>query len=291
MPFDAPGEHSTLASDVSAFQNYLRAERGMAVNTVLAYGRDLDRFAAWVAESGLGNYLKPSVRELGNYLSHLRDDGLAPPSVARNLVALKMFFRFLRLEERTTESTIDLLSSPTLWDRIPQVLSPQSVEKLLAAPLMTDRFFLRDRALLETLYATGSRASEVVGLKLQDLYIDSSFCKCLGKGNKQRVIPLGRKAVEALRAYLEEQRPKLTRTAADAPWVFVSRGGKAADAGNALDSRQEVRTARRPQCQGQPAHATAQFRHAHARRQRRSAHGAGTARACQHSDDAAVHAC
>ena len=227
MPFDAPGEHSTLASDVSAFQNYLRAERGMAVNTVLAYGRDLDRFAAWVAESGLGNYLKPSVRKLGNYLSHLRDDGLAPPSVARNLVALKMFFRFLRLEERTTESTIDLLSSPTLWDRIPQVLSPQSVEKLLAAPLMTDRFFLRDRALLETLYATGSRASEVVGLKLQDLYIDSSFCKCLGKGNKQRVIPLGRKAVEALRAYLEEQRPKLTRTAADAPWVFVSRGGKA----------------------------------------------------------------
>src|SRR5262249_37478134 len=96
----------------------------------------------------------------------------------------------------------------------------------LAAPVATDRFYLRDKALLETLYATGSRASEVVGLKLSDLHLDSSFCKCLGKGSKQRVVPLGAPAVNALRAYLGEQRPHLVRGVPDAAYVFVSRGGK-----------------------------------------------------------------
>src|SRR5207237_2692020 len=155
-----------------------------------------------------------SIRDLSHYLSYLRDQGLAPASSARHLVALKMFYRFLRLEERTSESSVDLLSLPTLWERIPQVLSPESVEKLLAAPLPADRFFLRDRALLETLYATGSRASEVVGLKLRDLYLDSAFCKCLGKGSKQRVVPLGRPALASLRAYLAEQRGELVQAAA-----------------------------------------------------------------------------
>src|SRR5205807_8478294 len=145
------------------------------------------------------------------YLSFLRDEELAPPSVARHLVALKMFYRFLRLEERVKQSAVEMLSSPTLWERIPQVLSPESVEKLLAAPQPDDRFYLRDRALLETLYATGSRASEVVGLTLSDMYLDSAFCKCLGKGSKQRVVPLGRPALEALRAYLGELRPRLVR--------------------------------------------------------------------------------
>src|SRR5581483_2288334 len=125
-----------------------------------------------------------------------------------------------------TESVVELLNSPTLWERIPQVLSPECVEKLLAAPLAADRFFLRDRAILETLYATGSRASEVVGLKLADLHLESAFCKCLGKGSKQRVVPLGRAAVAALAAYRDELRPRLLATAPEAPWVFVSRGGK-----------------------------------------------------------------
>ena len=138
-----------------------------------------------------------------------------------------MFYRFLRLEERTDQSTVELLSSPALWERIPQVLSPESVEKLLGAPQAGDRFFLRDRALLETLYATGSRASEVVGLHLEDVYLDSSFLKCHGKGNKQRVVPLGRPAIAAIKDYLGDQRPGLTRAATDAPWVFVSRGRRA----------------------------------------------------------------
>jgi integrase/recombinase XerD len=218
---------AALLEDLRAFQHYLQAERGMAANTVLAYGRDLDRFGRWVADGSLADYLAPTVRELSRYVSHLRDEKLAPPSIARHLVTLKMFYRFLRLEERAAPAAVEILGSPALWERIPQVLSPESVEKLLAAPQPLDRFFLRDRALLETLYATGSRASEVVGLKLADLYLDSGFCKCHGKGNKQRVVPLGRQAVEALRAYLLDQRLELTRAVPEAPWVFVSRAGRA----------------------------------------------------------------
>jgi integrase/recombinase XerD len=227
MPSDRANQYTALADDIQAFRHYIQSERGLAGNTLLAYGRDLDRFAQWVAGGGLGSYLAPSLRELSHYLEYLRAEGLAPPSVARHLVALKVFYRFLRLEERTAESTVELLNSPALWERIPQVLSPEAVTKLLAAPQPGERFFLRDRALLETLYATGSRASEVVGLKLADLYLDGAFCKCLGKGSKQRIVPLGRPAVNALRAYLGELRPRLAANVPDAPWVFVSRGGRA----------------------------------------------------------------
>ncbi|HEX4590727.1 MAG TPA: site-specific tyrosine recombinase [Gemmataceae bacterium] len=214
-----------LADDVRAFRNYLKAERGMAENTVLAYGRDLDRFTAWVEGGGLADYLKPSLRDLSRYVGHLHDEQLAPPSQARHLVALKMFYRFLRLEERGDPAAVELLASPALWERIPHVLSPEAVEKLLTAPVPADRFFLRDRALLETLYATGSRASEVVDLRLDDLHLSGGFCKCVGKGSKQRIVPLNPPAMSALTAYLRDSRPQLTK-ATEVPFVFVSRGGK-----------------------------------------------------------------
>src|SRR5262245_17124826 len=217
---------AALQADLTAFRDYLAAERGMAKNAVLAYERDLRKFRDWVAGGGLPNYLAPSVRELTHYLAYLKEDGLAATSVARNLIATKMFYRFLRLEERVEQNTVELLSSPKLWERIPHVLSPESVEKLLDAPRNEDRFYLRDRALLETLYATGSRASEVVNLQLPDLHVESSFCKCTGKGSKQRVVPLGAPAISALKIYLQDLRPTLTQADKDNPWVFVSKGGK-----------------------------------------------------------------
>ncbi len=216
---------SELRQDMKAFLHYLQAERGLAKNTLLAYGRDLERFALWTQDGGVKSYLQPTIHELSDYLGHLRDERLAGPSAARHLVALKMFYRYLMLEERARQNTVELLSAPSLWERIPQVLSPKSVDLLLAAPRSDDRFYLRDKALLETLYATGSRASEVVGLKLADLYLDGGFCKCLGKGNKQRIVPLGAPAVTALKAYLRDLRPRLVH-ANQVETVFVSRGGK-----------------------------------------------------------------
>src|SRR5215211_4543902 len=141
-----------LNSDIAAFRHYLQSERGMSDNTVQAYGRDLDRFANWCALVRYTEYTEPTLRDLARYLAFLHDENLAPPSVARHLVSLKMFYRFLRLEERA--DAVALLGSPKLWERIPQVLSPSAVDELLKAPQAGDRFYLRDKALLETLYAT-----------------------------------------------------------------------------------------------------------------------------------------
>src|SRR5205085_5042529 len=175
----------------------------------------------------LAEYTRPTLKDLARYLAFLHDENLAPPSVARHLVALKMFYRFLRLEERADASALDLLGSPKLWQRIPQVLSPPAVDELLRAPQPGDRFFLRDRALLETLYATGCRASEVVGLKVADVYLDAGFCKCFGKGSKQRVVPLGRPAIAALRAYIGGATEEGSRPAeGNAEVVFVSKSGQ-----------------------------------------------------------------
>jgi integrase/recombinase XerD len=220
-------QQSALHEDLKAFEHYLVAERGASSNTVLAYGRDLARFAAWIDEGGLHDYLKPSVRELSRYLVRLREEGLEASSIARHLVSMRMFYRFLRLEERASSAAADLIGSPKLWERIPDVLSPEAVVKLLEAPDRRDRFFYRDRALLEVLYATGSRASEVVNLKLADVHLDSAFCKCVGKGNRQRIIPLGKHAIVAIGEYMANARPGLVEKSPDAPWLFVSRGGRA----------------------------------------------------------------
>ena len=198
--------NAQLHSDILAYQHYLKAERGMAENTVLAYRRDLDRYADWAETIKLKDYTKPTWDDLTRYVGFLVDLPLAPPSVARHIVALRMFYRFLRLEERAEKGTVDLLGSPKLWQRVPNVMNAGNVLKLLNAPVAGDRFFLRDRALLETLYATGCRASEVVNLKMADIYLDKAFLQCTGKGNKKRAVPLGRPAVAALQAYLAEGR-------------------------------------------------------------------------------------
>ncbi len=216
-----------LQADIAAFRNYMLSERGMSDNTVQAYGRDLERFTKWAVLVRFAEYQKPTLKDLARYVGFLHDEKLAPPSIARHLVSLKMFYRFLKMEERADAAAVDLLGSPKLWERVPEVLPPTAVEALINAPQAGDRFFLRDRAMLETLYATGCRASEVVNLKLNDVYLDAAFLKCFGKGSKQRVVPLGRPAIAALRAYIggpSAEGGRAVRDAADV--VFVSKSGR-----------------------------------------------------------------
>ena len=207
-----------LQSDIAAFRHYLAAERGLSDHTVQAYGRDLARYSEWVETVKLADHTKPTLSDLSRYVAFLHEEKLAPPSIGRHIVSLRSFYRFLKLEERAGATAVDLLASPKLWERIPSVLNAKQVEALLNAPLPADRFFLRDRALLEVLYATGCRASEVVGLKVRDIYLDAAFLKCHGKGNKQRVVPLGKPAINSLRVYL------LGDTKSEL--VFSSRSGK-----------------------------------------------------------------
>jgi integrase/recombinase XerD len=215
-----------LRSDTTAFRAYLRGERGLAENTQLAYGRDLEHFAQWFAQAGRRDHLALTLTDFAAYLAFLRDLGLAPPSVARHIVALKVFYRFLKLEGRVATATVELLDSPGLWERIPHVLSPQQAARLLSAPQAKDRYYLRDWALLETLYAAGARASEVANLKAADLFLEQEFLRCRGKGNKERIVPLGKPALAALEAYLNDLRPRLLGRGGDSPWVFLSKGGK-----------------------------------------------------------------
>src|SRR5262245_65557472 len=120
---------SELNSDIAAFRHYVQSERGLSDNTVQAYGRDLDRFATWCALVRYADYTTPTLKDLGRYVAFLHDERLAPPSIARHRVALKMFYRFLRLEERADAAAVDLLGSPKLWEGIRQALPPPAVEE------------------------------------------------------------------------------------------------------------------------------------------------------------------
>ena len=207
----SPRAAGPRAMYLPAFVQYLRDECHLAANTVQAYARDLERFFLWLGDR-LPEQL--SIQELGEFAAYLAEETqLAPASVARALVALKMFYRFLELEGVVRENLAQLLVGPRLWNRIPFVLSPQQVEQLFQAPGPQDRWWLRDRALLELLYATGCRASEAAGLRMDDLHLDQGFCLCRGKGNKERLVPLNRRCVQALRRYLSQQRPELAARA------------------------------------------------------------------------------
>ncbi len=198
------------ASWLTGFLAYLDAECGMSKNTIAAYRRDLDRFFTWNRDNARAGVHDIGVPTITAFLEFLQTLDLAASSIGRNLVAVRMFFRYLMLEGVVAESTVDLVSSPKLWERLPKVLSPDMVDSLLNAPEgPVDRYYRRDRALLAVMYATGCRVSEVVGLKLQDVQLDESYCRCTGKGNKQRLVSLNPVAVDAIRRYLDVERGDL----------------------------------------------------------------------------------
>ena len=209
---------------VEAFANYLRSECHLAENTVAAYRRDLERFFKWLAGRGIGTL---TIQDLADYVSWLHKHDLAPASIGRHVVSLKIFCRYLQLEGLLRENVAELLGSQKLWQRVPHVLSATMVDRLLTAPRKTDPAYLRDRALLELLYATGCRASEISGLRMCDVHLADGYCVCQGKGDKQRIVPLGKKAIAAVREYLAELRPKLVRgKTGSAEWLLVSRRGR-----------------------------------------------------------------
>jgi integrase/recombinase XerD len=220
-----PHSPRSASAHLEPFLHYLRAECGMAANTVLAYRNDIRQFLDWLPERGNPPLQRIDLRVLAAWLEFLRDKGLAATTIARRLVALKMFFRYLVLDGVLAESAVELLSSPKLWQYLPTVLSPETVDRLLAAPCNEDNYPLRDRALLAVLYATGCRASEVAGLKRQDVHLEENYCRCLGKGNKERIVSLNPVAVAALEAYLRHERPHLAGLR-DPEGLFLSRTGK-----------------------------------------------------------------
>lgn len=216
------------ASWLPGFVNYLEAECGMSGNTVQAYRRDLQKFFDWNRDHARRTVHTVDIAALTAFLDFLQQQELASSSIARNLAAIRMFFRYLMLESVIAESVVDLISSPKLWQKLPRVLSPEMIDELLVAPVgVTDRYFRRDRAILAVMYATGCRVSEIVGLKLTNVNLDERTALCTGKGNKQRYVSLTTVAVKAITRYLNNERDDMVvQRSADEGWLFVSRSGR-----------------------------------------------------------------
>ncbi|MBW2030512.1 MAG: site-specific tyrosine recombinase XerD [Deltaproteobacteria bacterium] len=206
---------------VDRFIRYLRVERGLSENTVISYNRDLVKFSQYLEERGLSP-LEVSQDDVTDYISGI-SASLSARTVARNLSSIKMFFRFLVYDRQMKANPARLLGTPRIPRNLPEVLSRDEVDLLLSQPDCSRPIGQRDKAMLELLYATGLRVSELVDMKFNNMNLDAGFVRTVGKGAKERLVPIGQKAIEALRSYLEEGRKTLSK--GSSPYLFLSLRG------------------------------------------------------------------
>lgn len=210
---------------IETYLTYLRDVRRMAQNTVESYGRDLGALQAF-ADARTRPVESLDRHELEAFVRDLMTRGLSPRSVARTVASVRGFFRFVALEQKREESAAADLRAPRAWPALPNFLSLDEVDRLLAQPDTSKPRGLRDKAMLEVLYASGMRVSELVALKPGDLRLDEGYLTCVGKGDKERIVPVGHDATDWLRRYLREGRTALLH-GRPSPWLFVNaRGGR-----------------------------------------------------------------
>ena len=210
---------------LESFRDYLDVERGLAERTLEAYERDLDRFRAFAELRGAQRAADVDAALLREFVYHLKDLGLAPTSIRRSLSALRTYYRFLLAEGHVVADPTERVESPRTWRRLPGVLSREEAAQLLDAPDPSDPMFWRDKALLEVAYASGVRVSELTGLKVRDVMFDEGLATVFGKGSKERIVPLGRAALQALVVYIREIRPRQVRGDTTGAIFLNSRGG------------------------------------------------------------------
>ncbi len=203
------------------FLDYIRTEKGLSLNTIEAYGRDIEAFSATLE---IKDWKRVGGDEVLRFLNILKQNDYASSTICRMLVAVKVFFRFLKREGEIDQDFGRYFDSPKMWQLIPEVLSIEEVDALLAQPQKENFIGCRDRAILELLYATGIRVSELCRLKISD--VSDDFVKVRGKGKKERIVPVGKKAIEALDFYLIHFR---TKVAEDNAPLFVSQKGTPID--------------------------------------------------------------
>lgn len=210
---------------IDQFLDYLSLERGLSPNTRSAYSHDLGTFASWLQARQVGSWNAVTRRHVLDFLLEQREAGHKTTSISRRLVAIKVFFRYLVQENLLASNVTDAMDSPRLWSVLPDVLSMKEVDRLLEAPDIKKPSGLRDRAMLEMLYGTGLRVSELVSLKTEDVRFDENYVRCMGKGRKERLVPFGKSVRDWVERYLAQSRPRLDRSGG-APCLFVSsRGG------------------------------------------------------------------
>lgn len=205
-------------NSIEPFIDYLSIERGLSPNTLQAYRRDLCQFRDWLKKE----FLQVDSALIGNYLATLREKGNKSRTLNRKLSVVRMFYKFLYTEGKIDHNPVEGVSSPRLGRKIPSFLSEKEVEALLEAPSVDEQYGSRDRAILEVIYGAGLRISELVNLNLTDLNLKGGWVKVLGKGSKERIVPLGREACRWVRIYLRKRRIETT----DKLSLFCNRYGK-----------------------------------------------------------------
>ena len=220
---DKPETTPFFVTYLPIFLDYLAVEKGLARNSLAAYRSDLRHFGHWLADAGIA-YEDVERIQIVRYFQSLRSAGISSRSVARALAAIRGMFRFLVAERHLKTDPTENLENPKIWTSLPKSLQPDEVEKLLAAPDRNTPEGLRDAAMLELLYATGLRVSELIKVRIDELVMDAGFLRTIGKGSKERIVPFGDTARDAILVFLEKGRPELDKHAD--PHLFLSRRGR-----------------------------------------------------------------
>src|ERR1700693_3103605 len=206
-----------MESTIHVFLSYLRVEKGLAQNTILAYGRDLKRFAEFLRKRQKLRMEDVTPEDVVDFLSSLYKEKLDSRSVARYLVSLRGLYKFGMMEGTVNADPTENLESPKVRSSLPTYLRVEEIDKLLQAPDLATPFGLRDRAMLEVLYSTGLRVSELLNLRISDIDMRIGCVRCIGKGDKERLVSIGRKAIEAVEQYLAQERPEFDRPPSPPP--------------------------------------------------------------------------
>jgi integrase/recombinase XerD len=211
---------------IEEFSDYLRIEKRNSPHTVYAYRRDLSRFSAELAGQKVGSVTTANIRD---FLISLREQGLSPASVARSLSSIKSFFKYLCQDKQLQDNPAEILETPKRWRKLPDVLSSEDVDNLLKSPDLESVLGVRDNAMLEILYASGLRVSELISLQVSQLDIQVGYLRTLGKGSKERIVPIGAMAKRAVENYILNSRPSLVSSRKDGgkpEELFVTRRGR-----------------------------------------------------------------
>ncbi len=214
----------SLAVQVRLFLDFCLMEKGLAANSVTSYARDLERFAAF--SGGADIPVPDTPAHVQAYIDSLYAAGLSARSVARHLTTIRNFYLHLQRERLLDHNPTELMASPRIGQALPHYLNASDLEKLLAAPPSATPLGLRDRAMLQLVYASGLRVSELISVELNDLNLTMGFLRVTGKGNKQRLVPMGQQAIEAIEAYLTGGRPAILKGRASKFVFITSRGSK-----------------------------------------------------------------
>ena len=206
-----PIDRSTRPFLLERFTDFLSLEQGASPQTIEAYGRDLGRFVEYAVTKGARAPVDVTARLLRDFVYQLKDIGLAPASIRRSVSALRTYYRFLLADGIVVRDPSERLETPKRWRTLPEVLTVDEVQRLLASPTIDDPLYFRDRALLELAYGAGLRVSEWITLGVRDLLLEEALVRVFGKGSKERLVPIGRQAIASVAIYVRELRPRLEK--------------------------------------------------------------------------------